>query len=482
MGRPDRKGGLQDLLFSKEERLTAIVMEKTIAAISTGLTPSGIMIIRMSGTEAVPIADRVFRGKRKLSKVKSHTIHHGFVFNGDGDLDEVLVSVMRAPHTYTGEDTVEINCHGGLLVTKKVLELLLSNGAAAAEPGEFTKRAFLNGRMDLSRAEAVIDVIEAQNDFAVKASVSQLKGAVSEKIRQLRERLLHEIAFIEAALDDPEHYELDGAYEKALAENVCQVREEVRKLLKTADYGSVLKEGIRTVIAGRPNAGKSSLLNMLSGFEKAIVTDIAGTTRDVLEVPVQLKDVSLILMDTAGLRDTEDTVEKIGVGRAKEALSQADLVLYLIDAAEGENEEDRRTLMQLRKEQKKVLVLYNKTDLVGNTDSPRESAGSDEEVIEISAKTGLGMETLSERICALFYQGEIRSNEEIVITSARHKALLSEAEKALTLVLEGLSMQVSEDLLNIDLTDAYAALGKIVGEAVGEDVIDHIFEKFCMGK
>ncbi len=215
--------------------MTAIAMEKTIAAISTGLTPSGIMIIRMSGTEAVPIADRVFRGKRKLSKVKSHTIHHGFIFNGDGDLDEVLVSVMRAPHTYTGEDTVEINCHGGLLVTKKVLELLLSNGAAAAEPGEFTKRAFLNGRVDLSRAEAVIDVIEAQNDFAVKASVSQLKGAVSEKIRQLRERLLHEIAFIEAALDDPEHYELDGAYEKALAENVCQLREEVRKLLKTAD-------------------------------------------------------------------------------------------------------------------------------------------------------------------------------------------------------------------------------------------------------
>ena len=451
-------------------------MEKTIAAVSTGLTPSGILIIRMSGDDAVRIADRVFRGKKALSKVKSHTIHHGFIRDAETreDLDEVLVSVMRSPHTYTGEDTVEINCHGGLLVAKKVLDLLLKNGAEPAEPGEFTKRAFLNGRMDLSRAEAVIDVIEAQNDFAAKASVSQLKGAVSEKIRALREALLFRIAFIEAALDDPEHYELEG-YSGELKETVEDVREEVRALLKTADYGSILKAGIRTVIAGRPNAGKSSLLNALSGHEKAIVTEIAGTTRDVLEVPVQLKDVSLILMDTAGLRKTEDTVEKIGVGRAKEALDNTDLVLYLVDAAEGKTPEDEENLNALYARGKKVLVLRNKTDLFAERDE-------DTDGLDISAKTGSGLDELSERIRSLFHEGKIVQNDEVVITSARHKALLAEAECALTHVLEGIADGVSEDLINIDLTDAYGALGRIVGEEVGEDVINAVFEKFCMGK
>ena len=478
-------------------------MEKTIAAVSTGLTPSGILIIRMSGDDAVRIADRVFRGKKALSKVKSHTIHHGFIRDAETreDLDEVLVSVMRSPHTYTGEDTVEINCHGGLLVAKKVLDLLLKNGAEPAEPGEFTKRAFLNGRMDLSRAEAVIDVIEAQNDFAAKASVSQLKGAVSEKIRALREALLFRIAYIEAALDDPEHYELEG-YGGELKETVEGVREEVRTLLKTADYGSILKAGIRTVIAGRPNAGKSSLLNALSGHEKAIVTEIAGTTRDVLEVPVQLKDVSLILMDTAGLRKTEDTVEKIGVGRAKEALDSADLVLYLVDAAEGKTPEDEENLNALYARGKKVLVLRNKTDLFAERDedtdgrtaagaaipgdnaaeTPGAYAGGSEAALDISAKTGSGLDELSERIRSLFHEGKIVQNDEVVITSARHKALLAEAECALTHVLEGIADGVSEDLINIDLTDAYGALGRIVGEEVGEDVINAVFEKFCMGK
>ncbi len=455
-------------------------MEKTIAAVSTGLAPSGILIIRMSGDESVQIADRVFRGKKPLSEAKSHTIRHGFVFDAKSgeDLDEVLVSVMRAPHTYTGEDTVEINCHGGLLVAKKVLELLIKNGAEPAEPGEFTKRAFLNGRMDLSRAEAVIDVIEAQNDFAAKASVLQLKGSVSEKIRSLRKELLLRIAYIEAALDDPEHYDLDG-YAYQLKETVLSVRDEIRTLIKTADYGSILKAGIRTVIAGRPNAGKSSLLNALSGHEKAIVTEIAGTTRDVLEVPVQLKDVSLILMDTAGLRKTEDTVEKIGVGRAKEALDNADLVLYLIDAASGKNGEDEENLSSLHERGKKVLVLENKTDLVAER---RENECGEPDVLRISAKTGSGLDTLSDRICSLFREGAVTQNDEVVITSARHKALLSDAEKSLSLVLEGIEGGVSEDLINIDLTDAYASLGKIIGEEVGEDVINEVFAKFCMGK
>ena len=321
-------------------------------------------------------------------------------------------------------------------------------------------------------------MIEAQNAFAAKASVLQLKGSVSEKIRSLRKELLLRIAYIEAALDDPEHYDLDG-YAYQLKETVLSVRDEIRALIKTADYGSILKAGIRTVIAGRPNAGKSSLLNALSGHEKAIVTEIAGTTRDVLEVPVQLKDVSLILMDTAGLRKTEDTVEKIGVGRAKEALDNADLVLYLIDAASGKNGEDEENLSSLHERGKKVLVLENKTDLVAER---RENECREPDVLRISAKTGSGLDTLSDRICSLFREGAVTQNDEVVITSARHKALLSDAEKSLSLVLEGIEGGVSEDLINIDLTDAYASLGKIIGEEVGEDVINEVFAKFCMGK
>ena len=464
-----------------------MINETTIAAISTGLTPAGICIVRMSGKNAVRIADTVYRsvrGRKKLSSVKSHTIHYGFIHDGETDLDEVLVSVMRSPHTYTGEDVVEINCHGGLLVAEKVLELLIGKGAVPAEPGEFTKRAFLNGRLDLSRAEAVIDLIDAGNEFALKASVSQLKGAVSRKVRELRETLLDSVSFIEAALDDPEHYELSG-YGEELREIVQTLRAEIREMIRKSDDGIILKEGIRTAIAGRPNAGKSSLLNILAGFEKAIVTEIPGTTRDVLEVPVSLSGVSLILLDTAGIRDTEDRVEKIGVERARDAVKNADLVLYLIDRTEGVREEDLSLLLSVRKEH--LLVLLNKSDLTADKQAETLEILSgigipENQVLSFSALKGEGLQELSERIKEMFHASEIAYNDQTVITNVRQKALLQESEDALSLVLDGIADGISEEFLSVDLMNAYTALGKIIGEEVEDDVIDRVFEKFCMGK
>lgn len=496
-------------------------MEKTIAAISTGMVPSGISIVRMSGPEALDIADKVYHkknmrpedtGKKPLfHKMKSHTIHYGYIFDGENDIDEVLVSVMKAPHTFTGEDTIEINCHGGMLVAKKVLELLLRKGASAAEPGEFTKRAFLNGRMDLSRAEAVIDVIDAKNEFALKASLSQLKGSVSEKVRKLRDEILDEMSFIEAALDDPEHYDLDG-FGDELKEKLMPVQAEIKEMIRRADYGSVMAEGVKTVIAGKPNAGKSSLLNILAGYEKAIVTDVAGTTRDVLEVPILLKNISLILMDTAGIRNTEDTVEKIGVDRAKDALNQADLVLYVIDSTASVDEEEMNVIRSIP-ENAKVIFVLNKTDLAGEkadvgeikrkighllnnnsydskeikmtgdeSSSEKESNDSDKNIILFSAETKEGLTELEDAITSLYNAEELTYNDQVVITNARQKALLFETEDALSMVIFGIDDGMSEEFLVVDLMNAYTALGKIIGEEVGDDVVSRVFEKFCMGK
>ena len=467
-------------------------MNKTIAAVSSGMTASGIIIVRMSGSNAVEIAAGVFRAGRRgkdLRKVKSHTIHHGFIHDGTRDLDEVLVTVMRAPHTYTGEDTVEINCHGGVLVASKVLSLLFERGAVPAEPGEFTKRAFLNGRMDLTRAEAVADLISAKNEFALRSSVSQLKGAVSEKVKSLREQILDRIAYIEAALDDPEHYDLTG-YSETLLTELSPVMSELNELIRRADDGAVLRQGIRTVISGRPNAGKSSLLNILAGYERAIVTEIAGTTRDVLTEEILLRGISLILMDTAGIRKTGDRIEQIGVDRAKEAMGDADLVLYMVDAAEGLTAEDLEVLSGLSG--KRVILLLNKQDLLSramDTDSPefiRENnklaAFPDVRVLPISTVTRQGLPELEETISGMFLMGELGFNEEIVITSLRQKELLKEALSSLQLACEAAESGVPEDLLNIDLLNAYGALGRILGEEVDDDVIDRVFEKFCMGK
>ena len=469
-------------------------MEKTIAAISTGMVPSGISIVRLSGPEAFDIADQVYHkknmqpcdtGKKPLfRKMKSHTIHYGFISDGKNDIDEVLVSVMKAPHTFTGEDTIEINCHGGMLVAKKVMELLLKKGAKAAEPGEFTKRAFLNGRMDLSRAEAVIDVIDAKNEFALKASLSQLKGSVSEKVSKLRDEILDEMSFIEAALDDPEHYDL-GGFGEELQEKIKPVQAEIKEMIRRADYGSVMAEGVKTVIAGKPNAGKSSLLNILAGYEKAIVTDVAGTTRDVLEVPVMLKNISLILMDTAGIRDTEDTVEKIGVDRAKEALDEADLILYVVDSTVGVDKEDQKVIRSLP-ESAKVIFVLNKTDLSSgkdvNADLKEYFSREENNVVCFSAKTREGLTELEDTITSLYNAEELTYNDQVVITNARQKSLLFETEEALSMVITGIEDGMSEEFLVVDLMNAYTALGKIIGEEVGDDVVSRVFEKFCMGK
>ena len=338
-------------------------MDKTIAAISTAMSASGIGIVRISGDEAMEVISRIYRsknGNKDIKKVKSHTIHYGFIYDEEEVVDEVLVMIMKGPHTYTGEDTVEIDCHGGVYAMKRVLETVLKNGAEIAEPGEFTKRAFLNGRLDLSQAEAVMDVIQAKNSMALKSSVEQLKGSVLRAVKEIRSKLIYHIAYIESALDDPEHISLDG-YPQELLEVVEKESKEISELLKTADDGRMIQEGIKTVILGKPNAGKSSLLNYLVGEDRAIVTEIAGTTRDILEEYISLNGITLRVIDTAGIRDTEDVVEKIGVGKARQMAEDADLILYVVDSSMPLDENDQE-IMELLKGRKSITI-YNKTDL-----------------------------------------------------------------------------------------------------------------------
>ena len=452
----------------------------TIAAISTAMSNSGIGIVRMSGPEAVQIADRVYKGKKekKLCDQKSHTIHYGYITDGDQVIDEVLVMLMRGPHSYTGEDTVEINCHGGVYVVKRVLELLIKNGARPAEPGEYTKRAFLNGRLDLSQAEAVGDLIASQNEYALQSSVSQLKGNIRTKISEIREKILYHTAFIETALDDPEHISVDG-YGKELKIVIEGVSKEMKRLLESCDDGRIIKEGVRTVILGKPNAGKSSLLNVLLGEDRAIVTDIAGTTRDVLEEHLNLKGISLNIMDTAGIRDTKDVVEKIGVDRAKEYADKADLILYVIDASEPLDENDAQILDLIQG--KRAIILLNKTDLEMKVTRDQKEL-PDVPVVEISAKNSVGIDKLEEILKEMFFQGDLTFNDEIYITNVRQKTALQDAYDALQRVNDSIDANMPEDFYSIDLMDAYEALGSITGETIGEDLVNEIFSKFCMGK
>lgn len=453
--------------------------QDTIAAISTGMTNSGIGIVRISGSEALEIADRVYKGKETITEVPTHTIHYGHIMDGEETVDEVLVMVMRGPRTFTGEDTVEINCHGGTYVVSRVLETVLKAGARPAEPGEFTKRAFLNGRIDLSQAEAVIDVINAQNDYAVKSSVSQLKGSVSKKVKALRERILYQIAFIESALDDPEHISLDG-YEEELSGKLDDMTGEMEKLVRSADSGRVVSEGIRTVILGKPNAGKSSLMNVLLGEERAIVTDIAGTTRDTLEEHIHMHGISLNIIDTAGIRETEDLVEQIGVNRAKVAADEADLIIYVVDGSRELDENDAQIMELIR--DRKAVVLLNKTDLETVISEELLQAKTGKTVISISAKEETGIDKLEKTIQNLFYEGSIDFNDEVLITNVRHKTALQNALKSLYMVKQSIENQMPEDFLTIDLMDAYEQLGTIIGEAVEDDLVNEIFGKFCMGK
>lgn len=455
---------------------------ETIAAIATAMTNSGIGIVRISGDDALPVADKIFRpfkGNKKVSEMDSHTLHYGHIYDGDMVIDEVMLLIMKAPNSYTREDTIEIDCHGGILVMQRILETVLKYGARPAEPGEFTKRAFLNGRIDLTQAESVIDVINAKNDMALKSSVSQLQGSVSNKIKEIRAKVIHEIAFIESALDDPEHVDLTG-YPENLNLIVKDVLKDVNDLIASADNGKVMKEGINTVIVGKPNAGKSSLLNILVGQERAIVTDIAGTTRDILEEHINLNGISLNMIDTAGIRDTEDIVEKIGVTKSREYMEQADLVIYVVDASTSLDENDRQIIEAIRN--KKCIVLMNKSDLEQCVDKEELRQLTDHPILSVSALEQTGIRDLEDKIKDMFFHGEVSFNEEVYITNIRHKNALTEAGTNLSMVLQSIENGMPEDFFSIDLMSAYENLGSIIGESAGEDLINEIFSKFCMGK
>ncbi|MCI5511045.1 MAG: tRNA uridine-5-carboxymethylaminomethyl(34) synthesis GTPase MnmE [Oliverpabstia sp.] len=454
----------------------------TIAAVATAMTASGIGIVRISGEEALEIAGRVYRskgGKKDIRKAASHTIHYGFIYDGEQLIDEVLVMIMKGPRSYTGEDTVEIDCHGGVLAMRKVLDAVIHAGARPAEPGEFTKRAFLNGRIDLSQAEAVMDVIQAQSEYALKSSMSQLKGSLLQSIENIRSDIIYQIAYIESALDDPEHISLEG-YGQELAEVVKKEKEKLKRLIDSFSEGKMIREGIRTVIVGKPNAGKSSLLNCLVGEEKAIVTDIAGTTRDVLEETIVLQGISLKMMDTAGIRSTEDTVEKIGVERARTYAKEADLILYVVDTSTELDENDEEILELLK--EKKAIVLLNKSDLTPVVTVEMLQKKTSQPIIPISARMEQGVDRLEEKIREMFFQGDISFNDEVYITNVRHKNALEDAYASLTMVENSIAMEMPEDFFSIDLMSAYEALGSITGESVGEDLVNEIFSKFCTGK
>lgn len=466
---------------------------ETIAAIATALSNAGIGIIRVSGPEAVSVVDSIFynkSGRRNLAQKRSHTVSHGYIVVPDSEkswqeniLDEVMVVLMRAPHSYTMEDTVEINCHGGVLLLQKVLQLVIRSGARLAQPGEFTKRAFLNGRLDLSQAEAVMDVIHSQSDMSLLSSMEQLTGKLAAVIRNLREDILYEIAFIESALDDPEHISLDG-YGRKLYDRCNYFIDRIEKLIASAEDGRLIREGIRTVILGRPNAGKSSLLNAFLGEERAIVTQIPGTTRDILQETVRFKGMTLHMVDTAGIRDAEDIVEQIGVDKARQYADKADLILFVVDGSEIPDQREREIISLIEK--KHVIVVVNKTDLPAIVTDEQIKAlfpgKEDLRIVRISASEGTGMDQLQEQMEELFFSGGIKENREIVITNMRHKEALENACRSLVLVRQSIEAQMPEDFFSIDLMAAYTSLGMIVGEQVGDDLVEEIFSKFCMGK
>ena len=471
----------------------------TVAAIATAMSEAGIGIIRISGPDAAAIGSKLYRTPKKnktdISQWRPGTIRFGYIVETDGNgkenlIDEVMLSWMKSPHSYTTEDTVEINTHGGMFLMNRILELVLKAGARLAEPGEFTKRAFLGGRIDLARAEAVMDLISSRNEFARKTSAAQLEGAVSAKIRELREKILYEIAFIESALDDPENYTLEG-YTDKLMDTCLSLETEMKNLLSHAEEGRILKEGIRTAIVGRPNVGKSSLLNRLAGEERAIVTEIEGTTRDTLSETVRLGGVLLHLTDTAGIRQTQDKVEQIGVHRAQQALDQADLILFVIDSSRKLSPEDASIAERITakmEEGTKCILLMNKTDLSSETseedvkDLFRSRNKECPPLLFCSLQTGEGMDELGAFVSGLFHTGEITEKNEIFLTNLRHKDAVKEALESICLVKESIESGMSEDFFSIDLMNAYRVLGTILGEAVEDDLVEEIFSKFCMGK
>ena len=456
-------------------------MERTIAAVSTPPGAGGIAVIRISGSRAVEIGDTVFRGKDGLADAESHTVHYGFVVNSKGEkIDEVLVTVMRAPRTFTAEDTVEISTHGGIMSVQGVLDAVIKAGASAAEPGEFTKRAFLNGRIDLSQAEAVIDIINSKNELSRRSTLSQLEGGLSREIRDVRQRLVSLAAGMQVIIDYPDE-DLEDVTEQDIYDTASECAERIKKLLDTADSGKILRDGLRTAIAGKPNVGKSSLLNSLARADRAIVTDIAGTTRDVIEEYVNLNGVPIILTDTAGIRETDDTVEKIGVERSRRSIDEADLVIVMLDGSELLTDEDREVLRETR--QKKRIIVINKTDLgrPKYTEAVRAKANG-APVLEVSAVTGQGLDALADEIKRMYHFGAVSAGSGAVITNMRHKKALILAEDALKRAAEAIRSGMPSDIASIDINESINALGEITGETVSEDIVNEIFHNFCVGK
>lgn len=461
-----------------------IYLDDDIAAISTPIGSGGIGIVRISGSGSVGIADKIFVSAdgRKLGDKKSHTITYGHIVNPKtGEtLDEVLVMLMLSPRTYTKENIVEINCHGGLLVTKKVLELVLNNGARLAEPGEFTKRAFLNGRIDLSQAEAVMDIIDSKTELSRKTAMNQLEGSIKQKVHGLREEILDMIAAIEAAIDYPEHDVEEETYSQ-MHKRITLLKSEIKKLIESADMGRIIREGVEAVILGKPNVGKSSLLNLLLMEERAIVTDIPGTTRDTVEEYMNLGGIPVKIVDTAGIRETGDKVEKIGVEKSRKCAEAADIIFMMIDASCPLSDEDMEILDFIKG--RKAVILANKTDIDINIDVDALCKYTDaENIIYISVKEGSGIEKLTERFKDMFLGGDVAAKESVLISNARHKNMLEKSMEALDRAIATIESGMPEDFISMDLQDALTALGEITGDSVDDEIIDRIFTRFCLGK
>ena len=460
-----------------------MISNDTIAAIATPFGNSGIGIVRISGKDAFKIADETVRSRSgkslDLFSAASHTVHYGYVMEGDTAIDEVLCTIFRTPRSFTAEDTVEISCHGGMYVLNRVLSLVLSRGARLAEPGEFTRRAFMNGRIDLSQAESVMDIIASENEFGRSNSLAQLKGSVRHKVDELREKIIHETAFIEAALDDPEHYEIDDAYKKRLSVIIGDIIKEIDDITDNADRVKYLNNGINTVIAGRPNVGKSSLLNLLAGYDRAIVASVPGTTRDTISERISLGGLILNITDTAGIRRSEDEIESIGIKRVEDEIDKADLILFMLDSSEeikawdiriAERIGNKTCILILNKADKGFIL--NQNDLKGIIDAP---------VIKMSVKNETGADELRDQIRDMFNKEEIRDSE-IYITNMRQLRLFRSASDSLDLVADSIEKGMPEDIYTVDMMDAYAYLGEIIGEDISDDLADRIFDEFCMGK